>query len=150
VNDLPIKQRVLVNGDTIRAGDSHFVFVTQEEDLARPDDTPAAETIVDTRSFIAVDHGSPFLQPPPMTATKAEKHLNALLRMSAAVQSARTCDKIEEELLARIFDILPAQRAVLYWRDGSGLAVMASRARDAAPGTKPPTGVPPMVNQVVS
>ena len=153
VNDVPIKQRVLVNGDTIRAGDSHFVFVTQEEDLARPDDTPAAETIVDTRSFIAVDRGSPFLQPPPITATKAEKHLNALLRMSAAVQSARTPEALESELLARIFDILPARRAVLYWRDGSGLVVMASRNRDAAePGAQPkaPAAIPPMVNQVVS
>ena len=150
VNDLPIKQRVLTNGDTIRAGDSHFVFVTEEEDLARSDDTPAAETMVDTRSFIAVDHGSPFLQPPPITATKAERHLNALLRMSAAVQSARTMEAFEEELVARIFDILPAQRAVLYWRDGSGLFVMASRVKDAAGAVKPPMGIPAMVTQVVS
>ena len=149
VNDLPIKQRILANGDTIRAGDSHFVFITEEEDLARPDDTPAAETMVDTRSFIAVDHGSPFLQPPPLTATKAERHLNALLRMSAAVQSARTMEAFEEELVARIFDILPAQRAVLYWRDGSGLFVMASRARDAA-AVKAPAAIPSMVTQVVS
>ncbi len=150
VNDLPIKQRVLANGDTIRAGDSHFVFVTQEEDLSGPDDTPAAETIMDTRSFIAVDHDSPFLQPPPLTATKAEKHLNALLRMSAAVQSARTLETLETELLARIFDILPAERAVLYWRDGSGLLVMASRCRDASTPAKALTTIPPMVNQVVS
>ncbi len=149
VNDLPIKQRVLANGDNIRVGDSHFVFITEEEDLARSDETPAAETMVDTRSFIAVDHGSPFLQPPPLTATKAERHLNALLRMSAAVQSARTMEAFEEELVARIFDILPAQRAVLYWRDGSGLFVMASRARDAA-AVKAPTAIPSMVTQVVS
>ncbi len=50
VNDVPIKQRVLVNGDTIRAGDSHFVFVTAEEALSRQDATPAAETILDTPS----------------------------------------------------------------------------------------------------
>ncbi len=152
VNDVPVKQRILVNGDTIRVGDSHFVFVTQEEDLSRPDDTPAAETIVDTRSFIAVDHGSPFLQPPPMTATKAEKHLNALLRMSAAVQSARTLEALEQELLARIFDILPAQRAVIYWRDGSGLMVLAARNREpvSSAAAKPSGAVPSMVNQVVS
>ena len=150
VNDLPIKQRVLENGDTIRAGDSHFVFVTQEEDLAGPDDTPAVETMMDTRSFIAVDHGSPFLQPPPMTATKPERHLNGLLRMSAAVQTARTVEAFEEELVARIFDILPAQRAVIYWREGSGLFIMASRARDAAAAVKAPTAIPAMVNQVVS
>ena len=152
VNEMPVKQRVLVNGDTIRAGDSHFVFVTQEEDLSRPDDTPAAETIIDTRSFIAVDHGSPFLQPPPVTATKAEKHLNALLRMSTAVQSARTLETLESELLARIFDILPAERAVLYWRDGSGLTILASRSKDGTPVSshKSPGALPPMVNQVVS
>ncbi len=150
VNDVPVKQRMLANGDSIRAGDSHFVFVTQEEDLARPDDTPAEETMVDSRSFIAVDHGSPFLQPPPVTATKAEKHLNALLRMSAAVQSARTLAALEEELLARIFDILPAQRATLYWREGSGLVLLASRSRDTAPGELKSAGtVPVMVSQVV-
>ena len=150
VNDVPIKQRVLANGDTIRAGDSHFVFVTQEEDLSRPEDAPAAETILDTRSFMAVDHGSPFLQPPPATATKAERHLNALLRMSAAVQTARTLEALEEELLARIFDILPAERAMIFWRDGSGVALMASRARNMAAAPKAPTAIPAMVSQVVS
>jgi transcriptional regulator with GAF, ATPase, and Fis domain len=150
VNDIPIKQRVLANGDTIRAGDSHFVFVTQEEDLSHPDDTPAAETMVDTRSFIAVDHGSPYLQPPLATASKAERHLNALLRMSAAVQTARTIAAFEEELVARIFDIVPAQRAVLYWREGSGLFALASRSRDNATAAKPTANIPPMVNQVLS
>ena len=71
VNDVPVKQRLLANGDSIRAGDSHFVFVTQEEDLAGPDDSPAAETMVDSRSFIAVDHGSPFLQPPRVPSSSS-------------------------------------------------------------------------------
>ncbi len=150
VNDVPVKQRVLGNGDTIRVGDSHFVFVTEEEALSRQDDTPAAETILDTRSFIAMDHGSPFLQPPLVTATKPERHLNALLRISAAVQSVRTLQTLEEELLAKIFDILPAERAVIYWRDGSGVMALASRSRDTGKSTQAPNPTPSMVNQVVS
>ncbi len=97
-----------------------------------------------------MDHGSPFLQPPPVTATKAERHLNALLRISAAVQSVRTLATLEEELLGKIFDILPAERAVIYWRDESGLMALASRARDAAKGSHPPQTTPSMINQVVS
>ncbi|MCC6538557.1 MAG: sigma 54-interacting transcriptional regulator [Bryobacterales bacterium] len=151
VNDLPVKQRVLSNGDSIRAGDSHFVFVTHEEDLTPPDDTPVAETMFDTRSLLAVEPGSPFLKPPPATATKAEKHLNALLRLSAAVQSVRTLEAFEEELIARVFDILPAQRVVLYWRDGAaGLVALAARAREAAAAVKAPETIPAMVQQVLS
>ncbi len=127
VNDTPIRERVLVNGDHLRAGDSHFVFVTEEEDLAQ-DSAPAGDTMVHTHTVMSLDSDSTFLQPASPVASQAEQRLNALLRISAEIQSAQSLDALRAEVYAMLLGVLPASRAEIYLRDQSALAPLAVEA----------------------
>jgi Nif-specific regulatory protein len=127
VNDTPVRERLLVNGDHLRAGDSHFVFVTEEEDLDQ--DAPTShDTMVHTRTVMSLESDSSFLQPVSPRASQAEQRLNALLRISAEIQSAQSLDELRREVAARVLEVLPSERVEIYLRDQPGTAPVAVEA----------------------
>jgi len=119
VNDMAIKERVLVNRDHVRAGDSHFVFVTEEEDLphAAPEED---ESTQHTRTLYTRSSESTLLLPPPEQAPQAQKQLASLLRLSAAIQTARDLDSLRGQLTTAVQEMFRARQVCVYWRDAAG------------------------------
>jgi len=139
VNDAPARERLLNNGDQIRAGDSEFVFVTEEEDLPRPS-ANLADTDLHTLTLYSREAESTLLQPPPEQAPPAEQRMRALLRLSAALQSALDRKTLGGQLTSSVMEMLDAERVFVFWREHGGVTEIASAIREgihraAVPGT---------------
>ncbi|MEO7653060.1 MAG: sigma 54-interacting transcriptional regulator, partial [Bryobacteraceae bacterium] len=136
VNDIPVKERLLANGDRIAAGDSHFVFVTEEEDLA-PAPLRREGSTLRTMTVLSLDSSVPPV--PPSTAaapgvSASERRLNALLRVGEAIPAAKNHTELRAAVSAIILKALPAIRTEMYSRDDAAaepLAAEAMRSRHA-------------------
>jgi Nif-specific regulatory protein len=118
VNGVPITERVLASGDEIKIGGSLFVFVLPDAERAKSlstsvsfnkSDGGGGSTIVlrkkDARYLQHLDA----IQPSSRTVAD----LNALLRISKAVNSVRGLEALEKQVLERIFEVAPADRAAI-------------------------------------
>jgi len=117
VNGVPVTERVLASGDEIKIGGSLFVFVVPETERAKSvstsvefnkSDGGGGSTIVLRKKDARyLQHDA--LHPGSRTLTD----LNALLRISKAVNSVRGLEALEKEVLERIFEVAPADRAAI-------------------------------------
>src|SRR5947208_10562779 len=120
VNGLPIKDRFLEHGDQIRIGDSLFLFLLEEGEaplkpaLAQLDEAgPITRTTIQLRRDEAV-----YLQPEKVLAAlpataRVARDLNALLKISTIINSVRNLEKLQQQLLELIFEVVPAERGAL-------------------------------------
>ena len=123
VNGIPVTERVLASGDEIKVGGSLFVFVVPETERAKSvstsvefdkGDAGGGSTIIlrkkDAR-YLAQLQGT---QSPNIAAdSRTVGDLNALLRISKAVNSVRGLEALERQVLERIFEVAPADRAAI-------------------------------------
>jgi Nif-specific regulatory protein len=123
VNGIPVTERTLASGDEIKVGNSLFVFV-----LAGKNDAENVSTSVEYETGEA-GGGSTIvlrrqdarylrdLEDIPLENSKATSRvvgdLNALLRISKAVNSVRGLEALEKQLLESIFEVAPADRAAI-------------------------------------
>ena len=121
VNGMPIKDRYLEHGDQIKLGDTLFLFLLQEGDAqAAPSPVLLSdEMFVSTHSTIRMkSQDSLLLQPDklmeslPPTA-RLSRHLNALLKISTAINSVRGLEALQKHLLELIFEVVPAERGAI-------------------------------------
>src|SRR5437016_3737101 len=120
VNGMPIKDRWLEHGDQIRIGDSLLLFLLEEgEPALRPalvqldEAGPITRTTIQLRRDDAV-----YLQPEKVLATlpataRVARDLNALLQISTIINSVRNLEKLQQQLLELIFEVVPAERGAL-------------------------------------
>jgi len=120
VNGMPIKDRFLEHGDQIRIGDSLFLFLLEEgEPPLKPalvqvnEAGPITRTTIQLRRDDAV-----YLQPEKVLAAlpataRVARDLNALLKISTIINSVRDLEKLEQQLLELIFEVVPAERGAL-------------------------------------
>jgi Nif-specific regulatory protein len=127
VNGVPIKERQLDHGDLIALGDSLFLFLMHEES----DSAPALSSVemdeagLDSESTILlkIDEAL-YLNPEKVLAAlppsaRLAHDLNALLKISSAVNSIRDLEALQQQLLKLIFEVIPAQRgAILLVKEG--------------------------------
>jgi Nif-specific regulatory protein len=122
VNGVPVTERTLASGDEIKIGNSLFVFV-----LPEVEETKNASTSVEFDK--AEDGGSTIilrkqdarylrdLENIHLEGAKATSRtvgdLNALLRISKAVNSVRGLEALEKQVLESIFEVAPADRAAI-------------------------------------
>ncbi len=120
VNGVPVKERLLEHGDRINIGHSVFFFLLHEDEVApRPTVVQFAEGVSLTTSTITLPLQDPFsLQPknalaalPPTERTVRD--LQALLKISAALSSARSLEALERRLLGSISELVPADRGAV-------------------------------------
>ncbi|MBS1786926.1 MAG: sigma 54-interacting transcriptional regulator [Acidobacteria bacterium] len=124
VNGLPVKERPLEHGDRIAVGNSHFLFLLHDK-----------ETVSDSGK-VQLDEGENLtsdtvrirqedlllLQPerqsslPPKARLVAD--LNALLKISRTINSIRSLEELQRQLLELIFEVVPAQRGAILLTDG--------------------------------
>ena len=116
VNGVPIMEKILASGDEIKIGNSLFLFVRPEtESRTAPsvefdkDDTGGGSTIIlrtqDARYLRDLDKITP--------TGRTVRDVNALLRISKAVNSVRGLEALERRVLESIFEVAPADRAAI-------------------------------------
>ena len=121
VNGLPVKERYLEHGDQIKLGDTHFLFLLHEGD-AQGEPPPVLvsdEMFISTHSTIRMASSDSLLLRPdklmqslPPTA-RISRHLNALLKISTAINSVRGLEALQRHLLELVFEVVPAERGAI-------------------------------------
>jgi transcriptional regulator with GAF, ATPase, and Fis domain len=118
VNGTGVDEHWLQHGDEIGVGDSSFLFLLGEEDLADPgrvefeDGQRTAETtVIHPRDVV-------YLQPERLqrelpAASQVARNLNALLKISRIVHAIRDLDDLQGQLLHLIFEVVPAGRGAI-------------------------------------
>jgi len=113
VNDLPVKSRLLEHGDTVRIGDSQFLFLTHDGDvMSKSSDVKLDEAHVLSGSTVQFrfDHAVNLMA----------RDLSALMKVSTTINSIRGLDDLLERLLELLFEVVPAERgAILLTSEGS-------------------------------
>jgi Nif-specific regulatory protein len=125
VNGIPVKDRELKSGDQIAVGNSVFLFETEPlrstasipMHLYAPEELNLKVLQFRPHELHNLDAVSLAALPQP---ARVARNLNTLLQISRALGSLRDEAALPWQLLAMIFDIIPAERgAILLTEDGS-------------------------------
>ena len=127
VNGVPVRERQLAPGQQITIGNSLFLFLLDEEESAA---LPAHVHLDDghlvTRTTLTLRRDEAlYLQPERVRnalpeSARLARDLNALLEVSAAINSLRSSAALQNRLLELILEIVPAEAGVIILtRDGS-------------------------------
>lgn len=120
VNGVPVKERRLEHGDKIMVGDSLFLVVLREDDVASLFNTVQMdeERSVTHETVRLRQEESFYLGPkevldslPP--DSRLARDLNALFRISTSICSIRTLDGLARELFELIFAAVPAESGAI-------------------------------------
>jgi transcriptional regulator with GAF, ATPase, and Fis domain len=135
VNGLAVKEQWLHHGDEIATGDSVFLFLLEEQDLAVPagrvefdDSHPMAETKVIQPKEVMYLHPDRLQKELPPTSQVA-RNLNALLKISRVVHAIRDLEELQAQLLDLIFEVVPADRGAILLAEGAALEFSCLYAR---------------------
>jgi Nif-specific regulatory protein len=118
VNGVPVTERTLASGDEIKIGNSLFVFVLPEVEKAKDVSTSVEFEKADTgggSTIILRTQDARYLRDlvDIRTSSRTLADLNALLRISKAVNSVRGLEALEKQVLESIFEVAPADRAAI-------------------------------------
>jgi transcriptional regulator with GAF, ATPase, and Fis domain len=125
VNGIPVKDRELKSGDQIAVGNSVFLLETEKHHstVSSPVQISAPEPLnlkvlqFRPHELHNLDAASLAALPQP---ARVARNLNTLLQISRALGSLRDEAALPWQLLAMIFDVIPAERgAILLTEDGS-------------------------------
>ena len=109
VNGLPIRRKAIEHGDTIRTGNSEFVFLTHE---GEPVDLPGSRV---SESLTFSELSTIRIEKPAalpgfgIEVGRMARDLAALFKISNAINSIRDSQLLQRELLRLIFEVVPAQ-----------------------------------------
>src|ERR1700683_664077 len=126
VNGTRVEEQWLQHGDEIAAGDSSFVFLLEDEELA-----PAAgrvefeEAQYTAETTMLHPRDVVYLQPDRLlrelpATSRVARNLNALLKISRIVLAIRDLNELQGQLLDLIFEIVPARRGAILLSDKEG------------------------------
>ncbi len=106
LNDVPVKERNLKHGDRIKVGDSLFLFHLLETDAS----TSSTQILFDERFSASQDTVRVRVAD---AVQLMARDLSALMKISATINSIHTLDKLQQQLLELIFEVVPAQRGAI-------------------------------------
>ena len=124
VNGVPVTDRTLASGDEIKIGNSLFVFVLPEVEQAKNVSTSVefdkamirpGSTTAGGSTIILRKQDARYLRDlvDIRASSRTLADLNALLRISKAVNSVRGLEALEKQVLESIFEVAPADRAAI-------------------------------------
>jgi Nif-specific regulatory protein len=142
VNGVPVHERALADGDEIQIGNSLFLFLSEDQQA-----TPAPSVRLEERSplsgatVVLRSEDSRYFQPEKVAtvtlpAVRVARDLKALVKISTTINSVRKLDFLERELMACIFDVVPAARGailLLTGEDPDEFSSVFSWERNAGP-----------------
>jgi Nif-specific regulatory protein len=127
VNEVPIGEHLLSDGDQISFGSVRFIFLTDESETS-----PAVSSVelsddqLMRPTTIRLHHKDAlYLKPSAVVANlpadaRIARDLNALLKISTLLSSIRESTQLQRSLLETVLDTIPAERgAILLVRDDS-------------------------------
>ncbi|MCI0388179.1 MAG: sigma 54-interacting transcriptional regulator [Acidobacteria bacterium] len=119
VNDVPVRERLLSNGDVIKIGDSQFLVVFPEDSptgsglKAQLDDS---RIVTKTTIRITPDEAV-YLSPDKVASLPATERLardlNSLLRISRAIIQIRELAGLQRQVMELIFEVIPAETGAI-------------------------------------
>jgi transcriptional regulator with GAF, ATPase, and Fis domain len=142
VNGAGVEQQWLQHGDEIATGDSSFLFLLEEEEVAGAgrvefeDGQRTAETTVIHPRDVVYLQPDRLLRELPATSQVA-RNLNALLKISRVVHAIRDLDELQGQLLDLIFEVVPAGRGAILLADREGHQFNSMFARMRQAGQTP-------------
>ena len=140
VNGTAVAEHWLRHGDMIAAGDSSFLFLSEDPGLA----ASAGEVEFDNSQFssettIIHPRDVVYLQPEKLceelrSSSSVARNLNALLKISRVVHAIRDVGDLQSQLLDLIFEVVPANRAAILLADRENREFNSMFARMREPG----------------
>lgn len=128
VNGVPVNERVLEHGDQIKIGDSLFVFLLEDgEDSDPTNAVELNEAELGARSTIRLRvEDALYLNSERVLAQlpdsqRMTRDLNALLKISTAVNSIRDIEPLKQRLLELLFEVIPAEFGAIVLTSDDGL-----------------------------
>jgi Nif-specific regulatory protein len=155
VNDVPVKERLLADGDQIRVGKSILVFQGLPQE--RPGDraslsiecgpTPSGATMV-LRKQDAI-----YLQPARRGVLDASEHtirdLNVLFNFSKSLNSVHDLAALQQKVLEAVLEISRADRAAILLTEEGTEEFTSVIGRDRKPGPNQPRPNQPILDQPI-
>jgi len=127
VNNTPVIETTLHHQDRIDIGDSVFIFlIVKAETTIKKIEIADSTNIVSARPSIKLRmEEAIYLEPEKMLTrypltSRIAKGLDALIKITAAIQSIRSSQSLSTRLLELIFDAVPAERGAIVWRNQEG------------------------------
>jgi Nif-specific regulatory protein len=125
VNGAPVKEKSLSHGDHLRLGDTVFIFLSYEGEAPpisssvrlSEDNLLAGNTVLLRREDAQYLDAEKVNAALPRDARTA-RDLNTLLKISAAIPSARSLGKLQMQLMEMIAEVIPAERGAILWAEG--------------------------------
>ncbi len=112
VNGIPVKRRLLVDGDVIRVGTSELLFLTREEtpdqDVELQFSDEATQESLKTVQLISGHHA-----PSSSDVGRMARDLNALFKIANTINSIHDPGLLQTKLLELIFEVVPAEAAAI-------------------------------------
>src|SRR5579864_6247094 len=145
VNGVPVRQRVLEHNDQIRVGGSLFLFLRSAPAEVPPGDGMPNSAVVARSTVLLTSDHSVYLDAEKLakslpSSARIVRGVQVLLRMSQALQGARTMEAFQRELLELLFDAVPAEQGAILLCTGAGVdfdsAVARHRNGEASPSLR--------------
>ena len=140
VNGVPIKERVLQDGDHIQIGQCVLFLSMTSEDLEAVASAAADAQPATGQSTVRIGHEETFfLRPDELMGEVSQNprlasHASALLKLSTVLMASREPSELQRQLLHLITQIVPANRAALLLKhrglDLQSVATWSSASRD--------------------
>src|ERR1019366_2621240 len=138
-----VEEQWLQHGDQIATGDSSFLFLLEDEDIAPAagrvefeDAQFTAETTIIHPRVVVYLQPDRLLRELPATSRVA-RNLNALLKISRIVHAIRDLNDLQGQLLDLIFEVVPAGRGAILLADREGQQFNSMFARMRQAGQAP-------------
>jgi transcriptional regulator with GAF, ATPase, and Fis domain len=140
VNGAGVEEQWLQHGDEISAGDSSFLFLLEDDDLAAAEgrvefedaQATAETTIIHPRDVVYLQPDRLLRELPAMSGLA--RNLNALLKISRIVHAIRDLNDLQGQLLDLIFEVIPAGRGAILLADTEGHEFNSMFARNRQAG----------------
>jgi adenylate cyclase len=116
VNDAPVGEARLAAGDRLRFGQCGF----RVEADGAPSGPPRPAAVAGAGIVRQVPMPAPGVVGPVDEADRTQRKLSLLLQVSTALAKARDVDALLAQIVAHVFQVLPADRAAILLCDGAG------------------------------
>ncbi len=118
VNGIPVSKRPLVHGDMLRIGTCELVFLKDDDTPSVPRVFYSDGTLTDIRTTVKL-HDPHAWTVTPTEVGRMARDLDALVKISRAINSIREPQELQRQLLERIFEVVPAEFGVILIIDQS-------------------------------
>lgn len=144
VNDVPVQERILQEGDRIGIGDSLLLFIQQDSETASGQGTaqPDEELLIAKSTIELRLQDALYFHPDKLAverplAERIAQGFSGLLRFSNAVNSIFNLEELEQTLMDLMFEMIPAQRGIIVYKEQNSEELSYSHARDRISGRIP-------------